>query len=157
MFARFVVPAILAAVAGGLVPYPVEAQEKVEPEGVVAYRIAVMRTLGAQMMGIKTALTETPEFRDNLVWHARILQDASKILPDLFPEGSNAPPSRTLPTVWEKKEEFEAATKKMIELSAAFLETAQGGDPDATMAAFARMGKQGCGGCHETFRSKQKR
>ncbi len=155
MFARFAFPAILVAMAGGLVPVPADAQEKVEPEGVVAYRIAVMRTLGAQMMAIKTTLTETPEFGDNLLWHGRILDDASKILPDLFPEGSNEPPSNTLPAVWEKKEEFRAAAEKMTELTAAFLETARGGDPAATMAAFARMGKQGCGGCHESFRKKR--
>jgi cytochrome c556 len=25
----------------------------------------------------------------------------------------------------------------------------------ATLAAFAALGKEGCGGCHETFRKKQ--
>lgn len=153
MLARLALSAVvLAAVSGSQVA---EAQEKVEPKGVVAYRIAVMRTLGAQMMGIKTALTETPEFAGNVVWHGRIVNDASKLLPDLFPEGSNEPPSRTLAVTWEKWDEFEAAARKLTELSAAFVETAKAGDAQATLAAFVEMGKKGCGGCHETFRRKQ--
>ena len=33
-------------------------------------------------------------------------------------------------------------------------EAAKGGDAQATLAAFAALGKDGCGGCHETFRKK---
>ncbi len=152
---RVLVSVTAAAVLVTAVWGPVRAQEKVEPEGVVAYRIAVMRTLGAQMMAIKTALTETPEFRDNIVWHGRIINDAAKNMLAAFPEGSNAPPSASLDVIWQKWDEFEASAKKLEELSAAFLEVARKGDPKATLQAFAKMGKQGCGGCHETFRRKQ--
>jgi cytochrome c556 len=33
--------------------------------------------------------------------------------------------------------------------------SSQSGDVKATLAAFAALGKEGCGGCHETFRKKQ--
>lgn len=155
MFPHIAVAAAVVAIVTGAAWHVAEAQDKVEPKGVVAYRIAVMRTLGAQMMAIKTALTETPDFADNIVWHGQIVNDASKLVLDLFPKGSNEPPSRTLDVVWEKWGEFEAAAKKLTEMSAAFVETAKGGDRQATMKAFAEMGKQACGGCHETFRQKQ--
>lgn len=144
-----------AALGVGLWWQVAEAQNKVEPKGVVAYRIAVMRTLGAQMLAIKTALTESPEFDGNLVWHGQIVNDASKLMLDLFPEGSNEPPSAALPAIWEKWSEFEAAANRLTELSAKFVEVAQAGDPQATLAAFGQMGKEGCGGCHESFRQKQ--
>ncbi|GBD44553.1 Cytochrome c-556 [bacterium HR40] len=155
MFARIVLSTVAAAMAAGLVWQMAEAQQKVEPKGVVAYRIAVMRTLGAQMLAIKTALTETPEFEDNLVWHAQIVHDASKLLVDLFPKGSNEAPSAALPVVWEKWSEFEAAAKRLEELSAKFVEVAKNGDPQATLAAFGQLGKEGCSSCHDTFRKKQ--
>ena len=41
------------------------------------------------------------------------------------------------------------------ELAGKLAETSQGGDVQATLAAFAALGKEGCGGCHETFRKKQ--
>ena len=100
-------------VASGLTVPLAEAQEKMEPKGVVAYRIAVMRTLGAQMMAIKTALTETPEFSNNVVWHGQIVNEASKMVLDLFPQGSNEPPSGALPVIWEKWSEFEAAANRL--------------------------------------------
>lgn len=155
MFARLASLTAAVAVGAGLVWQVAEAQDKVEPKGVVAYRIAVMRTLGAQMLAIKTALTETPEFDGNVAWHGQIVNDASKLMLDLFPEGSNEPPSRALPVVWEKWSDFEAAANRLTELSAKFVEVAQAGDPQATLAAFGQMGKEGCGGCHETFRQKQ--
>jgi cytochrome c556 len=33
--------------------------------------------------------------------------------------------------------------------------TSRGGDVPATLATFAALGKEGCGGCHETFRKKE--
>ena len=145
---------LLAAAAGGLA----RAQEKAEPKGVVAYRIAVMRTLGAQMMAIKTALTETPQFAGNVAWHARILHDALENLDAhtdaLFPAGSTEN-SNALPAIWEKRAEFEAAARKAYELADAFLEVSgKSRDPKTLLPAFAKLGKQGCGGCHETFRRK---
>lgn len=146
-----------ALLCGTLAAAPALAQEG-EPKGVVAYRIAVMRTLGAQMMAIKTALTETIEFADNVPWHAAIVDDAAKNLVNnleaLFPEGSTEN-SRALPVIWEKWDEYEAAAKKFAELAAEFRRVAESGDDQATLQAFAKMGKEGCGGCHETFRKKQ--
>ena len=35
------------------------------------------------------------------------------------------------------------------------VDAAKGGDAKATLAAFAALGKEGCGGCHQTFRKKE--
>ncbi len=134
---------------------PATAQE--EPQGVVAYRIAMMRTLGAQMLAIKTALTETLEFQDNVAWHAAVIEDAAKAmkdqLEDLFPEGSTEN-SRALPAIWQKWDDFAAATDEFVRLAAEFRKVAEGDDEQAMLAAFGRLGKKGCGVCHEGFRRK---
>ncbi len=155
---RSVVAVVCGALLAAAPLAPAALAQQDEPKGVVAYRIAVMRTLGAQMLAIKTALTESIEFLDNVPWHAAIVDDAAKAmvanLADLFPEGSTEN-SRALPAVWEKWDEFEAAAKRFAELAAEFRRVAESGDDQATLQAFAKMGKQGCGGCHEGFRKKQ--
>ncbi len=147
---------ILAALAG-LLSAGGTALAQEEPKGVVAYRIAVMRTLGAQMMAIKTALTESIEFVDNVKWHAAVIEDAAKAmqaqLEDLFPEGSTEN-SRALPAIWQKWDDFAAATDRFVELAGEFRRVAEGDDDQAMLAAFAKLGKKGCGVCHEAFRRK---
>ncbi len=146
---------IAVLVATLLAAGAVGAQE--EPKGVVAYRIAVMRTLGAQMMAVKTALTESLEFVDNVKWHAAVIEDAAKAmqaqLEDLFPKGSTEN-SRALPTIWQKWDDFAAATDRFVELAGEFRKVAEGDDDQAMLAAFAKLGKKGCGACHEGFRKK---
>jgi cytochrome c556 len=43
----------------------------------------------------------------------------------------------------------------MHELAAKLAAAASLGDKAATLAAFADLGKNGCGGCHETYRKKK--
>lgn len=155
---RLLVCVASTALLLGALTAPSAFAQQGEPKGVVAYRIAVMRTLGAQMLAIRTALNETIEFTDNVPWHAAIIDDAAKTavnnLKALFPEGSTEN-SRALPAIWEKWDEFEAQMKRFAELAAEFRRVAESGDDQATLQAFAKMGKEGCGGCHETFRKKK--
>ena len=73
----------------------------------------------------------------------------------MFPPGSGQPASAALPTVDSDQTGFKAAAEKAEGLAEKLGETAKGGDVKATLAAFAALGKEGCGGCHETFRKKQ--
>ena len=45
--------------------------------------------------------------------------------------------------------------KTMGELAGKLAAAAGSGDQAATLAGFATLGKDGCGGCHETFRKKK--
>ena len=57
--------------------------------------------------------------------------------------------------VWEKPDEFAAKANNMAGLAAKLEAAAKSGDQAATMAAFAALGKDGCGACHSTFRRPQ--
>ncbi len=145
----------ITALAGTMRTQVTQAQEASEPKGIAACRIAVMRTLGARMMALKTILTDQTQLMDRVVWHGQVIRDASKWIPDLFPEGGDQRPSRALPSVWKKRAAFDASARKPRELSAAFLETTKEGDPKATLKAFVSMGKEGCKGCHQDFRKRK--
>ena len=57
--------------------------------------------------------------------------------------------------IWEKPDQFKQAAERAHGLAGKLAETSQGGEVQATLVAFAALGKEGCGGCHETFRKKQ--
>ncbi|MCB2053454.1 MAG: cytochrome c [Geminicoccaceae bacterium] len=124
------------------------------PTGIVGLRQATMKTLGAHMGALKAILTDQTEMVDQVPMHARAIGDVAGHIPVLFPEGSTDPESDALPAIWEDKADFDSHAEKLSELVAALAETAEGGDVQASLAAFGQMGKEGCGGCHETYRKK---
>src|SRR4051795_10730206 len=125
-----------------------------DAKGVVAVRQNVMDANAGHVTAIKVILTEPPDRIGLVPAQAQAIADAAAAVPELFPKGSDQPPSNALPAVWEKPDEFRAAAQKAQELAQKLAETARGGDVKATLAAFGALGKDGCGGCHETFRKK---
>ena len=66
-----------------------------------------------------------------------------------------SPATSALPAVWSDQAGFKAAAEKAEGLAEKLAAAAKSGDPQATLAAFAALGKEGCGGCHQTFRKKE--
>lgn len=81
----------------------------------------------------------------------RIAQNAQQI-PALFPAGSHQGKTAALPTVWERKADFDAHATK-LEQDAKAVQTGIT-DQASLQAAIQRVG-QNCGGCHETYRRKE--
>ena len=133
-----------------------------EPANVVKYRKAFMDVNGAHITMIAAVVKGEVSFGD-VAGSAQALAAQGKLLTanlkQLFPEGTakgeTSEKSGALPVIWEKWSEFEQAAQKFEEESAKFAEVAQGGDMAAIGPALGTFGKQGCGGCHETFREKQ--
>jgi cytochrome c556 len=145
---------LLAAGIGiGLVSMAV-AQEK-GAKGVVAIRQATMEANAKHISAIKFILTEEPELLKHVAFHAQAIAEAAEYVPEMFPQGSTQPPADALPAIWEKPDQFKQAAERAHELAEKLAETARGGDVQATQAAFGTLGKEGCGGCHETFRKKE--
>ena len=137
---------LVAAVAVGM------AQEKAT--GIVAYRQGVMKANAGHAQALQVALTDQTQLVGEAAYHAEAMKEGFEYLPDLFPAGSTAV-SRALPAVWDDRAGFEAAAKKAEELAGALVEALQSGDTAASLAAFQALGKDGCGGCHNTYRQKQ--
>jgi len=79
-------------------------------------------------------------------------------IPDLFPPGSGAasPDGKYQPKaeIWTEWDKFLAArdtAAKKVDVLVAAIKTGATAD---VQAAFADLGKHGCGGCHENFRKK---
>jgi cytochrome c556 len=79
--------------------------------------------------------------------------DKAQKLPDLFPDCSKTGgDTHATPAVWEKPDEFKERIAKFTTDVKAAQESAK--DLDTFKASFSTIGKD-CGGCHETFRTKQ--
>jgi len=73
----------------------------------------------------------------------------------LFPDGSEGPDSRALPTVWTNKADFQARATAFGDASARLAELAKAGD-SAGFAAQARVVSAGCDGCHSLYRAERR-
>jgi cytochrome c556 len=145
---------LLTAGAGlGLVTMAT-AQEK-GAKGVVAVRQATMEANAKHAGAIKFILAEEPGLIKQVAFHARAIAEAAEYVPAMFPQGSTQSPTNALPAIWEKPDQFRQAAERAHGLAEKLAETAEGGDVQATQAAFGVLGKEGCGGCHETFRKKE--
>ena len=124
-------------------------------KGVVAVRQATMEANAKHMNAVKAILTEDPQLLPHVAFHAEAIAEAAEYAPEMFPQGSTQPPTDALPAIWDKPDQFKQAAERAHGLAEKLAETSRGGDVKATLAAFAALGKEGCGGCHETFRKKE--
>jgi cytochrome c556 len=88
------------------------------------------------------------------------LTRTTRKIPDLFPPGSDAasPDGKYAPKpdIWSHWDKFLAAQKNAAAKADALLAAVKSGGKAEIQAAFADLGKNGCGGCHEHFRAKLK-
>lgn len=122
----------------------------------VAQRQAVMNSIGTHIGAIKGILTGGGDVTA-VSNHAAAVSNLAAVVPTMFPEGTSLEDgydTEAKPEIWSDWEGFVAAADKVETMTAELAEIAKGGDADAAMAQFAATGKEGCGGCHSTFRQK---
>jgi cytochrome c556 len=146
---------VLSTAAISLALASLAAAQQEGAKGVVAVRQATMDANAKHMNAVKAILTEDPQLLPHVAFHAEAIAEAAEYVPEMFPPGSTQPPTAELPVIWEKPDQFKQAAERAHGLADKLAETSRGGDVPATLAAFAALGKEGCGGCHETFRKKQ--
>ena len=88
---------------------------------------------------------------------AKGVQAAAAKVPALFPKGTGRPDvdekkTRSLAKIWEDWATFEKANNAMASHAGAVAAGAAKGDTDGVKRSFGMMGKEGCGGCHKSFR-----
>jgi len=143
---------------GGLLTGGVAASAADEPENVIKYRKATMSAIGGHMGALGAIAKGEVSFKGDVGGHAHAINEMSKGLIRLFPEGTSneGNETRALPAIWQKWSEFEGAVKTLQDESAKLMEVAEGGDMAAVGAQVGALGKNACGGCHKMFREEKK-
>ena len=136
---RWVGPTVAAAVAD---------------EGAIKYRQSIMKANGAHLGAIVAILKGEVAFTEDLKAHAHAVAELSKIVPKLFPAGSDVGDTRALPAIWEKPEEFKKVLNAFRTEAAKLAKDAESGDMQAIGAQVGALGNA-CGACHKRFREKR--
>lgn len=106
-------------------------------------------TLAATMKEAKTGADA-----QNLMFGARVLNNWSRALPGMFPDGSVNESSKALPGVWQDRDGFERAAAAYQAETAHLVELAKAGDTEAFGAKIAVLHKT-CAACHDQYRKKR--
>ena len=124
---------------------------------VMEERSKLMKGMGGAMRTLKGYL-EGRGSAEEAGEAAAVIAAAAPKIPDVFPPGTGMgadPKSETKDVVWEKWDEFTAAATLLGDKAAALKTALASGDAGAVGAAFGDLGKNGCGGCHRSFREKR--
>ncbi|MBV8535287.1 MAG: cytochrome c [Alphaproteobacteria bacterium] len=134
----------------------VVAQAQNAPAEIIKQRQEMMKANGAAAKTLADMMKgEKPYSQDAAHQAAVTINDNSKKIPSMFPAGSGSEAgvkTGALPAIWQNKADFDEKSKKLEEESAKLVAA---NDEAAVKAQFGNVGKA-CGGCHETYRSKEK-
>jgi len=139
----------LAVTLGGAL-----AQDK---EAVLKDRQATMKEQGKDLQNIKAYLEGKGEIAQAKQSAANLTQTTKKI-PELFPPGTGGPNPTgdyvAKPVIWTDWNKFLDAQKTAADKAQTLLVAVNSGDKAGIETAFNDLGKNGCSGCHTTFREK---
>lgn len=128
-----------------------------DKETVLKQREATMKEQGKDIGAVKAYLDGKGDLAQAKTGAADLTQTTKKI-PQLFPAGTGGPSPDgdyvAKPEIWTDWNKFLEAQKAAAAKADALLVAVNAGDKSAIEAAFADLGKNGCGGCHTTFREK---
>jgi cytochrome c556 len=147
-----VLAAVTVLVTGGALAQPRLPQDQ-SPEDAVAERQNHMSTLGDNIRIVARFVRSGEGDMETVAEAARTMDEAAADLPALFPEGTGVgvSDSEALPVIWENWSAFTEVAQSAEQEITALAEAAEGGDPDAIRAQFARVGRS-CSACHDTYR-----
>ena len=140
---------VFAAING-----PARAQDK---ETVLKDRQATMKEQGSDLQNIKSYLDGKADL-EKAKSSALNLTQTTKKIPELFPPGTagRSPDGdyEAKPEIWTDWNKFLDAQKTAAAKADTLLVAVNSGDKTKIEPAFSDLGKNGCGGCHTTFREK---
>lgn len=126
------------------------------PQAVADYRHSVMDATKYHMKAASQIVKGEISRPDDLVGHARALNDTAKMWDTVFPAGTGPDKVKTdtLPSVWEKWDTFVKANDAFEKATGELLAAAEKKDMAAAGAAMKALGAS-CGGCHDDFRKEE--
>jgi cytochrome c556 len=132
------------------------AQDK---EAVLKNRETLMKGQAKDLGSVKSYTEGKADIGQAEASAANLTQSTKKI-PEVFPPGTGGADSEgkfaAKPTIWTDWNKFLDLQKTAENKADELLAAVKSGNKAAIETAFADLGKNGCGACHETFREKLK-
>ncbi|MDZ7684034.1 MAG: cytochrome c [Gammaproteobacteria bacterium] len=121
-------------------------------ETVQDYRHGAYEAIGGHMTAIVSIVRNGYRTGD-LQYHADAIVRLSRIVPELFPEGSGGGKTEALPVIWEEPEDFDQRMQDFSEAADNMATAATSGNMGEIGGALKSLG-QACKGCHDNFRKE---
>lgn len=113
--------------------------------------------MGRAMKGINDQLKSGSPDVAAVQRHAALIAGYGPQIPGWFPQGSgpeSGRKTRAKAEIWSDNAAFQAAARRLEQVSAEFARTAQGGDVAAIRAALPAL-RSSCSDCHDRFRGPE--
>ena len=124
--------------------------------GVIQYRQKVMGAISGHMGGIGQILKHKLDYQSHIAQHAQDISDLAKLLPELFPDGTQKGKTDALSEIWQNTDDFKDKAHALETQAAKLAQVARSGDASAIGAQRKKVGKA-CGGCHKKYRQPKKK
>lgn len=131
-----------------------------EHAAIIHQRRSAMRQMSGAMKNIAAYVKEGKGTPAEVAAEARKVAGIVEKVPGLFPSGTGMEQyegaTGAKPVVWSDAGKFKEAAENLQTLAMDLSKKASGSDANqkTVAAAFGPVGKDGCGGCHKTFRQK---
>ena len=119
--------------------------------GVIKYRQSVMRSHWGHLGGMFEILKSKLPYKEHIAGHARALSESSKIIADIFPEGTADGKTDAKKVIWQELDDFKAKARTLGREAAKLEKIAQTGSMADIGAQMKKVGKT-CSSCHKKFR-----
>lgn len=137
------VTAVVLAVCG--------AAQAADPD-ILEVRQTGMDLVGGTFAGVKAIVTANGDVK-TLEASGKAIQRWGKLIPVMFPTGSDKGDTKASPKIWTETAEFQKDSIALSTAGEALATAAKAGDATAVAAAFKEIG-EACGACHKEFRLK---
>jgi cytochrome c556 len=129
-------------------------------EAAIKARQEAMKTNSNDMKVIQAFLKDGKGTAADVAKAATSIAGVTKTVPSLFPKGSGRgdfpdKATRALPVIWTDMAGFEKAAATTVSEAEKLAQVAKAGDKDAIEKQVAVLNKEGCGGCHTTYRGER--
>jgi len=124
--------------------------------GVIQYRQKVMSAQSGHLGGIGQILKNGLDFTAHIPQHAQAIADLAKLIPDLFPDGTQKGKTDALSEIWQDRDDFKDKARALETEAAKLARVALSGDASAIGPQVKKVGKA-CGACHKKYRQPKKK
>jgi cytochrome c556 len=142
---------MLLAAALVAIPIAAVAQAGMTAAQIVAARQSAYGLSAANFAQLKAQADAGVDVH-TLTFPSRQLARWARILPTMFPAGTNLPTSHALPALWSDRAGFEAKAAAYAAAATALAQAAQTGDRAAFLAQWTAV-RATCGACHDAYKS----
>ena len=129
------------------------ASSAAEPEDIIKYRQAVMKSQGGHMGAAARIVQGKVDFAGDLLYHVEALSASLKTVIDLFPADSDFGETKAKLEIWQKRAAFDKAARNADKEGTALLAAVKANDKTDTLVKFKALA-EACKGCHKDFREE---